>query len=239
MESGDTGELNILVIDDDRAIRQLLFEIISKVGHQVVAVASAEEGLELLPVWTFQVAFIDHNLPGMEGLVLGEYLRRNNPEMSISLITGASDRRLERRSRDLGIRYISKPFHLEQIRRTIEEYLRTAEERRERRFEREDRDYAPDIGRYAGELAAAYGMPNIPGRLVERLVATIKRNLNNLRTTGRYTERDRVIALSGLIAAKVLGVDLPRAASRRTLYEEYDHLMSEQGRRREFESPEE
>ena len=55
------------------SLRGLLVDIIGRGGHQAVPVASAEEGLELLPIWTFQVAFIDQRLPGMEGLVLGQY----------------------------------------------------------------------------------------------------------------------------------------------------------------------
>ena len=51
---------------------------------------------------------------------------------------------------------------------------------------------------------------------------------------GRYTERDRVLALSGLLAARVLGVDLPRLPSGRTPYEEYDEIMRQHGRRTEF-----
>ncbi|NIX18602.1 MAG: response regulator, partial [Actinobacteria bacterium] len=65
-----------------------------------------EEGLALLPDWTFQLAFLDHNLPGMEGLLLGEYLRDNNPEMTIALVTGSDEPKLERRTRDLKIKFV-------------------------------------------------------------------------------------------------------------------------------------
>ena len=57
---------------------------------------------------------------------------------------------------------------------------------------------------------------------------------NSIALASRYTERDRVIALSGLITAKVLGIDLPHASDGLSLYEEYDRLMQEHGRRTEF-----
>ena len=47
-------------------------------------------------------------------------------------------------------------------------------------------------------------------------------------------ERDRVVALSGLLTARVLGVDMPRASNGNTLFEEYDRLMETHGRRTEF-----
>ena len=79
-----------------------------------------------------------------------------------------------------------------------------------------------------------FGIPKVPGRITERLVGTLKRSLANLRSVSRYNERDRVVALSGLLTARVLDVDLPRTSTGLTLYEEYDRLMQSHGRRTEF-----
>lgn len=229
-----TEQLNILVIDDNEQMRALLTDIVGRGGHQVVAVASAEEGLELLPLWTFQVAFIDQRLPGMEGLVLGEYLRRNNPDMTIALVTGESDLKLERQTRALSITFVPKPFQVRDILAVIEAYVTGAAEREERRVARDDSDFDPPIARYADELTAGYAVPHVPARVEERVVATIKRCLNDLRSVSRYTERDRVLALSGLLTARVLGISLPRLPSGRTPFEEYDAVMRHHGRRTAF-----
>lgn len=234
-ESG-AEQLNVLIIDDDESIRRLLVEIVTRQEHQAVPVRTAEEGLELLPFWTFQVAFIDHGLPGMDGLVLGEYLRRNNPDMTIALVTGSGDQRLERRSRDLAITYIAKPFEVRDILQVMEDYVASAHERASRRLLGQDADFAPPIAVYAEELAAAFAVPAVPARVEARIVDTVKRCLSDLRSVGRYTERDRVVALSGLLAARVLGVKLPKTSAGRTLYEEYDELMRQHGRRTEFEA---
>ncbi len=232
----DQEQLNVLVIDDDADIRQLLADIINRAEHQVVLAASAEEALELLPFWTFQVAFIDQGLPGMEGLVLGEYLRANNPDMTIAMVTGQEDRKLERKSRDLSMVFIAKPFKVTDILDVVDTYLTGAKSRAARRLRCEDIDFEPPLGTYIEEVAASYGMPNVPSRIQDRLVEVIKQRLNNLRTEGRYTERDRVIVLTGLLTAAVLTVDLPKAASGRTLYEEYDEMMRLHSRRTEFDA---
>ncbi len=229
-------QLNVLVIDDDPAMTELLSAIIHRVEHQVITAASAEEGLELLPFWTFQVAFLDQKLPGMDGLVLGEYLRRNNPDMTVALVTGDDDRRLEKKSRDLQIVYIAKPFSVEDILGVLDAYVEGAKERREERLRQRDGSYAPPIAAHVDDLAAAFAVPSVPARLQERLIETIKRTLNNLRSVGRYTERDRVLALAGLLTARVLGLDLRKAGGDKSLFEEYDALMREQGRRPEFSS---
>ncbi len=226
-------ELNILVIDDDDTVRGLIVDILARGEHQTVQASSAEEGLELLPFWTFQIAFIDQRLPGMEGLVLGEYLRKNNPDMTIALVTGADETRLERRSRDLAIRYIQKPFTVNDILSVVDEYVEAA---RQRGFGGGEANYAPLIASYADEIEVCYAMPSIPGRIEERVVTTVKRSLNDLRSSTRYTERNRVIALAGLLAAKVLGLNLPRLPSGRTMFEEYDDVMQKRGIRTEFSS---
>jgi CheY-like chemotaxis protein len=226
--------LNILVIDDEPDLRQLFARLLNGEEHQVVLAESAEEGLQLLPHWTFHIAFVDHNLPGMEGLVLGEYLRRNNPDMSIVMMTGSDDPRIERRSRDLSLKFLPKPFSIGDVLGTIEEYLTTARERETRRRHSVDPAFDPPLGIFTDELAESFNLPKVSDRVEEGLAQTIKRCLNNLTSAARYNERDRVMALSGLLTARVLGVNLPRTKSGITLFEEYDRLKLERGRRPEF-----
>ena len=228
------GQLNILVIDDDPAMRKLLVDIISRREHQVVTADSAEKGLALLPSWTFQIAFLDHELPGMEGLVLGEYLRRNNPDMTIAMVTGTVDPKVAKKSRDLALTFIPKPFQIPDIMGVIDAYAEAAQERDEARRRGLDPDFHPPIARFVEDLTDAYGIPAVPNRVQDRVVETLKRSLNNLRTAARYTERDRMVALAGLLTARVLGMSLPRSSGGSSLYEEYDALMRERGRRPEF-----
>jgi len=232
--SATIEQLNVLVIDDDPALRQLLAKVLREAEHQVILAASAEEALELLVHWTFQVAFVDHNLPGMEGLILGEYLRRNNPEMSIVMITGSDDPALRKKSRDLALEFLPKPFPIKEVLRVIEEYVIAARERELLRKQRQDNLFNPPIEAFAEDLGACFGAPKVPERIEDCLCQTLKHSLNNLKSAARYTERDRVVALSGLLAAQVLGVSLPRAKNGNTLFEEYDRLMLERGRRTEF-----
>jgi two-component system, chemotaxis family, chemotaxis protein CheY len=229
----DREPINILVIDDHEEMRNLLVEIIGP-DHQTVAVGSAEEGLELLPIWTFQVAFVDKNLPGMDGLVLGEYLRLNNPDMTIALVTGEEDRSLVRKTKDLAIRFLAKPFDISEIRAVLDDYLEGAKERQAQRKNLHDPYFVPHIAPYASDLSSSFSIPKVPNRIEDRLIDTIKRCLNNLRSTSRYSERDRIVALSGLLALQVLGLDVPKTSGGRSLYEEYDALMLLHGRRLEF-----
>jgi CheY-like chemotaxis protein len=230
-----TEQLNVLIIEDEPDMRRLLVDLVSRGDHVPVPAESAEEGLALLPNWTFQLAFLDHNLPGMEGLLLGEYLRDNNPEMTIALVTGSDEPKLERRTRDLKVKFVPKPFDLEAIDTIIRDCVADLQAKDEQRKHRADDDFHPPIARYADELAEVYGIPNVPSRIKRRLEEAIKRALMDLRSRARYSERQRVVALTGLITARVLDMDLPRHSDGHTLYEEYDRCMKEHGRRTEFE----
>lgn len=235
MARAGEDQLHVLIIDDDPSIRGLLTEIVTREEHVAVPAVSAEQGLEQLPFWTFQVAFIDQRLPGMDGFVLGEYLHHNNPDMTIALITGEQDRQLERRIRALSMTYIPKPFEVEQILRVLRHAITSAKDREIRRQKKADPDFNPPIAKYAADVQGAFDMPGMPSRVEGRLLETIKRGLSDLRTVGRYTEKARVITLSGLLAANVLGIKLPKNRAGNTLHEEYDEIMRMHGRRPEFE----
>ena len=234
MQPEDPIQLNVLVVDDDPEMRRLFCEIVTRRGHVPYAVESAEAGLELLPSVTFEAAFLDHDLPGMEGLLFGEYLRRNNPEMSVALVTGSDDRRLEHKTRNLDVQFIAKPFDVVEIMAVLDACIARIVERHATASIVADPDHAPPIARFVQHLADHFDMPNVPTRIEERVASGIARALRELRSDARYAERERVMALAGLMTAKVLGVRLPKTAEGLSLYAEYDRLMIKHGRRIEF-----
>lgn len=226
------AQLNILVIDDDEDIRHLLTEILRPDEHVVFPAGSAEDGLQLLPYTTFDVAFLDQNLPGMEGLVLGEYLRKNNSHMTVALVTGADDPRLARLGEAHDIRVIAKPFEVRQILDVVDAHRRKLRASLEPPAPSAER--RPSLIDARDVLRDAFDDLNVPERLSEKLVRVVRARLAELRTERRYDEADRVVAYAGLVALSVLGVDPPRAPSGLTLHQEYDALMSKHGLERAF-----
>lgn len=231
------GQIHVLVVDDDPDMRELIAQIMLDHGHLAVTAASAEAALATLPHYTFQVACVDHNLPGMEGLVFGEWLTRNNPYIRVALITGEDDEELRERCRTEDIAFIPKPFEVSEITGLVTSYLERAVERGEQpQDEPIDEHYHPPLELFVEDLDGYYGLPSIPERIEERLVRRLRDALANLHSLSRYNERERVAALAGLLAARVLGIRLPRGRNGQTLFEEYDALMLRYGRRPEFGS---
>ena len=227
-------QLTILVIDDDPDMREMLGRILMRHGHLVVTAPSAEEGLEQLPYYTFHIAYLDQNLPGMDGLVLGEYLRANNPTAMVALVTGDTSTCLERAGARSGIRVIHKPFGNDEILDVVTAYREAARLRAEQEAAHGSTEWAPPVQAYASELAAYFRMPGTPSRIADKLDHAVRQGLNSLRSESRYNERDRVATFAGLLAARVLGVDLPNVAPHTTPWQEYDRIMRARGRRAEF-----
>ena len=78
----------ILVVDDEKSIRDLLEQAFSKKGYDVVTAASAEEALESQKRDTRWIVISDLNLPGMDGLELCKKIRADSPFAIVYAITG-------------------------------------------------------------------------------------------------------------------------------------------------------
>ena len=59
---------HLLIVDDDDAFRDTLAETLQGLGHGVVAAAGGAEALAALPRERFDAVFLDHRMPGMDGL---------------------------------------------------------------------------------------------------------------------------------------------------------------------------
>lgn len=59
---------HLLIVDDDDAFRDTLAETLQGLGHGTVAVASGAEAVEMATRERFDAVFLDHRMPGMDGL---------------------------------------------------------------------------------------------------------------------------------------------------------------------------
>lgn len=82
--------MKVLAVDDKAMPRKVLVRAIEEAAPdaQVKACASASEVLELPDVTTFDVAFVDIDMPGMNGVSLAKELKRLNPRINVIFATG-------------------------------------------------------------------------------------------------------------------------------------------------------
>jgi DNA-binding NtrC family response regulator len=114
----------ILIVDDDDAIRDTLYDLFSG-EHLCHAANTAELALAFLQEQTYDVILTDLSMPGLSGLELLGMLRQSQPNTPVIVITGISDRTHAEGLIRLGaFDYILKPFRLESVEDSVARALK-------------------------------------------------------------------------------------------------------------------
>lgn len=79
---------NILIIDDEKAIRKTLSEILAFEGHKIDEASDGEEGLKKFTEKTYDVVLCDIKMPKMDGIEFLEKAKQTNADVPIIMISG-------------------------------------------------------------------------------------------------------------------------------------------------------
>jgi DNA-binding NtrC family response regulator len=79
---------NILIIDDEKAIRKTLSEILSYEGYKIEEASDGEEGLRKFRDKTFDVVLCDIKMPRLDGIEFLDKVREYNPDVPVIMISG-------------------------------------------------------------------------------------------------------------------------------------------------------
>ena len=117
----------ILVIEDEVSIQELLCYSLEQAGFEVIAVATAEQGLAEIRSELPSIVLLDLMLPGMSGVALAKQLRSDSRTRDLPLIMVTA--RAEESDRvgglDIGADdYVTKPFGMKELTARIHVVLR-------------------------------------------------------------------------------------------------------------------
>ncbi|CDZ92922.1 sigma-54-dependent transcriptional regulator [Pseudomonas saudiphocaensis] len=103
--------VKILLVEDDRALREALSDTLELAGFSYQSVDSAESAVLALQADTFGLVISDVNMPGMDGHGLQVFIRKHYPQLPVLLMTayGAVERAVEA-MRQGAVDYLLKPF---------------------------------------------------------------------------------------------------------------------------------
>ena len=79
---------NILLIDDERAIRKTLSDILTFEGYKIKEAADGEEGLKMFQEKTFDVVLCDIKMPRLDGIEFLDKATAINPDVPIIMVSG-------------------------------------------------------------------------------------------------------------------------------------------------------
>ena len=128
--------VKILVVDDERGVRES-FEMILKIkDYEVKTFEDGESAISTLKKDVFDMAFVDYKLPGMDGIEVLKKIKEIDPNIEVIIVTAYASESSHANAITLGaLEYLRKPFLMEEIYELVERGLR---KRRSKQTPRKD-----------------------------------------------------------------------------------------------------
>jgi PAS domain S-box-containing protein len=116
----------ILVVEDNAQVGEFSSELLNDLGFQTQFASNALEALHLLDAHPgrFDLVFSDIVMPGMDGLQLGQEVRRRHPGLPVVLTSGYSE--ILAREGSFGFDLLHKPYSVESLSRALRKVLTTS-----------------------------------------------------------------------------------------------------------------
>jgi len=173
MPPKNTNE-QILVVDDDEAIRWTLREALESWGFSPNEAGTVEEAVKQFKADLPAAVLLDIDLPDGSGLDVLRELKREHPESIVIMITGnvQVDNTISA-LRGGAYDFIAKPINLEELRITIRNALETRHLRREVAQARKERAREFNFSQIVGESPAMKKMLNLAAKVAESEVSSV------------------------------------------------------------------
>ncbi len=106
----------ILVVDDNRSVREALCQILQEIGHRVEEAEDDSEALESVHSGDFDIVITDLEMPGLHGLSLLQEIQRSHPDIHVVVITAFGTVETAVQAMKAGAYdYLTKPFSMDEI----------------------------------------------------------------------------------------------------------------------------
>jgi DNA-binding NtrC family response regulator len=113
--------LNLLIVDDERSIREACRDVAQSLGFNVFVADSAEHGFRLLEVQSVDAVLLDLRLPGAGGLEAMRRVKERRPEAIVIVVTGYGTVQTAVQAMKNGAYdYVTKPFSVDELKMLLE-----------------------------------------------------------------------------------------------------------------------
>lgn len=156
---------SILVVDDEPGMREFLEIMLTKEGYGVSIASNGEEAIEKIGKESFDLAIVDIQMPGINGIEVLRNTRDKNFNTTIIMITAFASHESAIEAMKLGAYdYITKPFKIDEIKLVIKKSL-------------DKKVLEKENTRLKKELVTKYGFENIIGtsNSIQQIFALINR----------------------------------------------------------------
>jgi len=113
--------LNLLIVDDERSIREACREIALSLGFSAHVADSAEQAYRMLDLQSFDAVLLDLRLPGAGGLDALRRIRERRPEAVVIVVTGyGTVQSAVQAMKNGAYDYVTKPFSVDELKLLLE-----------------------------------------------------------------------------------------------------------------------
>ncbi len=179
--------LNLLVVDDERAVRDGCRDVAQGLGFSTFSAENAEHAFKVLDSQNIDVVLLDLKLPGASGLEILKQVRERKPDAAVIVITGYATVQSAVQAMKLGAYdYVTKPFNVEELRLLLERVASHMKLTCENRLLRE-------------KIKAKQGFAGLVGRAPEmeklyRLIAKVSRSTHPVLIQGESGTGKELVA---------------------------------------------
>ena len=115
----------VLVVDDNRLIRDVLIQQLVVCGFESQACASLEDTINIVKEWQPDVVMLDLKMPGHDGFAVIEQIFTQFPDPpAVIAVSGAISNEVQQQTEDAGfVAVLQKPFRIAQISALLKKVL--------------------------------------------------------------------------------------------------------------------
>ena len=113
--------LNLLVVDDERAVRDVCREVAQSLGFNTSVAESAEHAYRQLDAQSIDVVLLDLKLPGVGGIEALHQIRERRPDAVVIVVTGyGTVQSAVQAMKNGAYDYVTKPFSMDELKLLLE-----------------------------------------------------------------------------------------------------------------------
>jgi response regulator RpfG family c-di-GMP phosphodiesterase len=194
MSTSESEAARILVVDDEKVIREILAEFLTLEGYQVASVEDGQKAIEELRLRPYDLVISDLKMPRVSGLQLLEKLAEENINVLTVIMTGFGtvETAIEAMKRG-AYDYILKPFKVEEVIHVVQRGLYRQQLQAENIRLRE----ALTIYKVSEALATSLDLDHILDTILQAALAETDADVATLHMrdtrTGKYEERVKLV----------------------------------------------
>jgi CheY-like chemotaxis protein len=105
-------QYRVLIVDDSKLARMIIASAFRRIrpDWELCEATSADEAIVAISAKSVDIALVDFNMPGTDGLELVANIRKVSPEMPVALVSANLQDEIIARARELNAGFVAKPL---------------------------------------------------------------------------------------------------------------------------------